>query len=149
MAKDKSFSPPTTGGASLLTVFAVLCLTVFALLSLSTARADMALSDASGKAVFDYYAADGRAQEVLACLRTGAEPPEDILVTTYITDHPDHSETLCCYSVPISDRQELQVEVELKENGGYLIRRWLAVPVGDWSFDDSLDLWDGEDFFED
>ena len=34
--KQAELSPPPVGGASLLVVFAVLCLTVFALLSLST-----------------------------------------------------------------------------------------------------------------
>ena len=34
--KEVQVSPPPVGGASLLVVFGVLCLTVFALLSLST-----------------------------------------------------------------------------------------------------------------
>ena len=38
---------PAIGGSSLLVIFAVLCLTVFALLSLSTVQADNRLSDAS------------------------------------------------------------------------------------------------------
>ena len=53
--KDKgSFAPPALGGISLLVVFAVLCLTVFALLSLSTVRADERRSDASAQAVTNY-----------------------------------------------------------------------------------------------
>ena len=35
-----NFRPPALGGVSLLVIFAVLCLTVFALLSLSTVQAD-------------------------------------------------------------------------------------------------------------
>lgn len=34
MNKKESFSPPAVGGISLLVVFAVLCLTIFGLLSL-------------------------------------------------------------------------------------------------------------------
>ena len=78
--KSGGFAPPALGGASLLVIFAVLALTVFALLSLSTVRADVRLGDASAQAVVNYYAADGRAQEILACLRTGAPAPEDIPV---------------------------------------------------------------------
>ena len=48
------FSPPALGGSSLLVVFAVLCLTVFALLSLSTVRADGRLGDAAADAVAGY-----------------------------------------------------------------------------------------------
>ena len=39
-AKKERFSPPAVGGISLLAVFAVLCLTIFALLSLATVGAD-------------------------------------------------------------------------------------------------------------
>ena len=58
MEQKKKFSPPAVGGISLLVVFAVLCLTVFALLSLTTVQADVRLADASVQAVEDYYAAD-------------------------------------------------------------------------------------------
>ena len=54
MARRVHFSPPAVGGVSLLVVFAVLCLTVFALLSLTTVRADVRLADASAQAVSDY-----------------------------------------------------------------------------------------------
>ena len=53
MEDKKRFSPPVVGGSSLLVIFAVLCLTVFALLSLSTVRADVRLSEASVQAVSD------------------------------------------------------------------------------------------------
>ena len=62
--KNQRFSPPAVGGASLLVVFAVLCLTVFALLSLTTVQADVRLADASVQAVADYYAADLEAQTI-------------------------------------------------------------------------------------
>ena len=71
MDSKRRFTPPPVGGVSLLVVFAVLCLTVFALLSLSTVRADDRLSQASARAVSGYYAADCQAQEVLARLRAG------------------------------------------------------------------------------
>ena len=51
MGNEKRALPPAVGGSSLLTVFAVLCLTVFALLSLATVQADARLSDASGQTV--------------------------------------------------------------------------------------------------
>lgn len=130
--RDKGFSPPTTGGASLLTVFAVLCLTIFALLSLSTVRAHSALSDASAKAVENYYAADAQAQEILARLRFG-EKPDGVTVDG----------TVCFWTVPISDTQELWAEADVRSTDDYTILRWQAVSTGEWDFDDSLDLWDG------
>lgn len=141
--KREGFAPPALGGSSLLVVFAVLALTVFALLSLSTVRADVRLGDATEKMVSGYYAADVKAQEILARLRNGEAPVE-------ATAHLEDSWTLLTrytYEVPISDTQELQVEVLVEPDGSYQVRRWQAAAVGDWTFDDSLDLWDGDILF--
>lgn len=91
------FSPPALGGASLLVIFAVLALTIFALLSLSTVRADERLSAASAQGVAAYYAADCRAQELLARIRAGEWPEEAVL-------QEDGSYAYVC---PISDTQEI------------------------------------------
>lgn len=149
MAKrEKSaFSPPALGGSSLLTVFAVLCLTVFALLSLSTVRADLRLAQRSRQAVQDYYAADARAQEVLARLRTGQPLPEGVLVETVSVDYADHGEEIHSYAIPISDTRELQVEVRIDTSDDYEVLRWQVVNTGEWSFDGGLEIWDGDQPF--
>ena len=124
--KRESFSPPAVGGVSLLVVFAVLCLTVFALLSLATVQADARLADASVQAVSDYYAADCAAQAVLAQLRRDSW----------------HRGVRNTYACSLSDRQELEVEVVL-DGEDYTVLRWQVVAVGEWVFDDSLNVWDG------
>lgn len=129
--EKERFSPPAVGGSSLLVVFAVLCLTVFALLSLSTVRADGRLGDASAQAVADYYAADYQAQTILARLRAG-ERPEEVQVEGDVYS----------YACPISETQTLEVEVRL-EGSVWTVLRWQAVPVGDWEADDHLSVWDG------
>ena len=138
MAKPRQrdhLSAPATGGISLLTVFAVLALTVFALLSLSTVRADERLSLASAQAVRDYYAADNGAQEILARLRAG-EVPLDVTIDGGIYS----------YAVPISENQELQVELRV-EGRIYTVLKWQAVSLGDWEeVEGELDLWDGMPF---
>ena len=134
--KKSRFSPPALGGSSLLVAFAVLCLTVFALLSLSTVRADGRLAGASVQAVQDYYAADVQAQEILARLRNG-ETPEGVTLS-------GSGLLQAGYAVPISDTQELQVEVILYLDG-YEVLSWQAVPAGEWAPDDGLDLWMPED----
>lgn len=138
--KREIFSPPAVGGISLLVAFAVLCLTVFALLSLTTVQADGRLADASARAVEDYYAADCAAQEILARLRNGETPLE-------VTSHPEDSwhdplAVRYTYEVPISDSQELQVEV-LLDGEDYEILRWQAQYTGEWETVENLDLWDG------
>lgn len=139
--KDQRFSPPAVGGISLLVVFAVLCLTVFALLALTTVQADTRLADASAQAVADYYAADCKAQELLARLRNG-ERPEGV----EILDQGKDGAYSACYAVPISDTQELQVELRMEgadHSRRYQIVRWQAVPSVEWEGDESLELWDG------
>lgn len=131
MADRERFSPPMVGGASLLVIFAVLTLTVFALLSLSTALANDRLSSAAAQAVYDYYQADCQAEAILAQLRQGRQPPG-------VARQGD----VFAYSCPISDTQTLLVEVRL-DGDTYTILRWQAVSTAPWQPDDSLNLWDG------
>ncbi len=125
------FSPPAVGGSSLLTVFAVLCLTVFALLGLATVQADGRLSDASAEAVAAYYAADCRAETILARLRAGELP------AGVTADGDTYG-----YTVPITDTQELRVEVRVSGTA-WEVLRWQTVPTADRETDETLDLWDG------
>ena len=62
----RKIRPPIVGGSSLLVIFAVLCLTVFALLGFSTVQADMRLSDESAEAVSEYYEAELQAETIFA-----------------------------------------------------------------------------------
>ena len=101
MGEKERFSPPAVGGSSLLVIFAVLCLTVFALLGLSGVQAGGRLSDASAQAVSAYYDADCRAEEILAALRQG-------VVMEGVRREADG---IYAYTCPISDTQALEVRV--------------------------------------
>ena len=129
--RRRGISPPPVGGTTLLAVFAVLCLTVFAVLGLSAVRADDRLSQKSADAVTAYYRADTEAEAVLARLRAG-ELPEGVTAENDIY----------CYQVPVSDTRELQVEVRVRERD-YTILRWQTVSVADVEYDGSLAVWDG------
>ncbi len=134
MAKRErsGFAPPALGGSSLLVVFAVLCLTVFALLSLSTVRADSRLGEASAKAVTQYYGADAQAQEILARLRLG-EHPHGV----------ENSGDIYFYNCEISPTQELVVTVWVK-NGDFEIYEWYTRATGEWTPQDRIRVWNGE-----
>lgn len=103
------------GGTSLLIIFAVLCLTVFTLLSLSTVQADNRLSEASVRAVENYYAADLEAEEIFSALRAG-EIPETVTV----------EESVYSYTCRISDTQELTVKLQKTDNV-WTVLKWQAV----------------------
>ena len=131
MEKKQHPAPPFVGGTSLLVIFATLCLVIFALLSLSTTRADERLGDAVAQAVSDYYAADCEAEVILAQLRQGKLP-----------DGVTASGDLYTYSCPVSDTQALAVEVQVKGDD-YQILRWQAVSTADWQPNDDLPVWTG------
>ena len=60
-----------TGTPSVLILFAVLCLTVFAVLSLLSARSQASLAGKFADAVSAYYAADTQAVEILTRFAPG------------------------------------------------------------------------------
>ncbi len=63
--KEKQRLSIGTGVSSILMIFVVLCLTTFGVLSFSSANADLNLTKKNGKQIEAYYAADGKAQEIL------------------------------------------------------------------------------------
>lgn len=128
------FSPPAVGGASLLVVFAVLCLTVFALLSLTAVQADARQSKASAQAIGNYYAADCAAQTVLAHLRLGDIP-----------SGVREENGLYAYECSISDTQTLAVEVR-RESNQFMVLRWEVIDGGGREIDENLHVWDGTAF---
>ena len=124
-------APPAVGGSSLLIIFAVLCLTIFALLSLSTVQADRRMAEASLNASRSYYEADTKAEQILALLRQG-ELPDGV-----IKDNDVYR-----YRCEVSDVQALEVEVRV--NGAtYQVLRWQLVSTAEWETDDSLNVWNG------
>lgn len=127
--KKTNFSPFTLGGSSLLVIFAVLSLTVFALLSISTVQADARLGDKSRSAVTDFYKAECEAETILARLRAG-ELPLGV----------DQNGNLYTYRCEISPSQALMVEVSIT-GSQYTIFRWQVVSTIQWQPDDKLPVW--------
>ena len=123
---------PAMGASSLICIFAVLCLTVFSLLSISTVLSEQRLGEAAYAAAERYYAADCQAEKILAQLRLGENPGG-------INRDGDIYE----YSCEISDTQILAVRVRI-QGVGYQILRWQVVSVAHWEAEDKLPVWTGE-----
>ena len=130
MKRNHSISTPTVGGSSLLVIFAVLCLTVFALLSLSTVQAEKRMADASAHAVSAYYEADLQAQTVFARLRAG-ETVSGVQVDGNVYR----------YSCPVTENQILKVE--LKEHNGWEVILWQVIARSE-PISETLPVWNGE-----
>ncbi|MEG1458578.1 MAG: hypothetical protein RSB37_07205 [Acetivibrio sp.] len=131
MNKKNQVSLPV-GGSSILTIFAVLCLLTFSLLTLSTAKANKKLSDKAVDAISDYYRADTEAEEILGCIRKG-EIPKQVVV----------NQNSYTYECKISDTRKLCVKV-IVEGDDYHILQWKEVSTTKWESEDSLEVWGGE-----
>ena len=132
MAEKRRIPMPAVGGSSLLVIFAELCLTVFALLALSSVQAGSRLSDRSAQAVLDYYQADSQAEAILARLRRGEIPP----------DVEAEGDGVYSYACPISDTQTLLVRVRV-EGTSCTVLRWQAASTAQWEAEEDLEVWDG------
>ena len=130
MRKESHVTPPAVSGSSLLVIFAVLCLSVFALLSLSSVQAEQRQADAANRSIREYYDADMRAQEIYAQLRSGKT-----------VEGVREEAGIYAYEIPVSQRQILVVRLE-KNGDHWSILRWEAVPV-ETEQADSLDIWKG------
>lgn len=132
MKNKDNFALPAVGGSSLLVIFAVLCMTVFALLSLTSVQAEQRQADAASKSIRDYYDADLQAQQVYALLRSG----ETVAGVR-------EEDGIYAFEIPISGQQLLVVRLE-NDGDTWNVLRWEAVPVGT-ELEDSLDVWKGSE----
>lgn len=126
MKKSAHFSPPAIGGSSLMVIFALLAMCIFAVLSLTTAKAEERLSTVSAQAVADYYAADLQAEKQFAALRETEKEAGDF-----------------GYSCPVSENRQLQVRLRF-DGKRWQILQWQTVAGEEPGIQETLKLWDGE-----
>ena len=131
MKKKKTFVIAPVGISSVMVIFAVLCLAVLAMLSVSTVNAHIRLADSSRVAITGYYQADQAAEEILAQLR-GGQIPQGVR-----RQGQEFS-----YDCPISATQTLAVTVKV-EGTQYQILRWQAVSMLEWEAEEKLPVWTG------
>ncbi len=145
------------GYVSLIMLFAVICLTVLAVLSYQAAGSNEVLNQRSIEFNRDYYSADGEAKRVLMKLDNSALEYHNagFLSDDFVSDcdfefSVDVSDTAEGYSVnfiqPINDQLCLKVAATFFSNPRderYRIDLWKTVPVGNDEYDDTLGVWDG------
>ena len=136
MKQKNGISIPAVGAGSLLTTFAVLCMTVFALLCIATVQEEERQEKATDEAVAAYYAADFQAEQIFARLRRG-EQVEDVV----------QQDNIFIYQCPISEQQELLVILEQTDTE-WKVLRWQAVAREDTGEDVTLPVWNGEGSLE-
>lgn len=128
-----------SGAVSLVMIFCVLCLVVFATLTFATADRERRLSELSAQRAADYYAADAQAVQIIAALCGG-----DIPAGVELTESRDSSGRVEEFSVPMGEKQQLLVKVRIAPDGSYRILRWESAYAGKWEANESIDIWDGD-----
>ncbi len=113
------------GITSIIFIFIVLCLSVFALLSVNSARQSLASVQRSADAVTRYYAADSSAQLWIHQVKAEGPAGEDVLEREF----------------PISDSQTLRVALD---GATFEILSYQVVNNEVLEIDDSLQVWQGE-----
>ena len=104
---DKNKAPMYgVGIVSIFMIFAVLCLMTFALLSISSAKADLRLSEKNAQYVAGYYSLTGYGSEVIDAtvqLWQGEERPAVETVQNAITAQQDGERSIVSQSVTQTD----------------------------------------------
>jgi len=131
-----------SGAVSLVMIFCVLCLSVFAVLTLSTAMSEKRLSDLAAQRAAEYFEADCRAAEIVSDLAAGKTPPEDVEITDTCIEDWDGG-TVVEFSLPAGGDRTLMVQAALDGEGGYRILCWKTGYAGDWETDNTIEIWDG------
>jgi len=145
---EKSRGGIGVGSASIVLVFAVLCLTVFSLITLVVASNDKALVDAEVRLVVGYYEADALAELILADLLESETVPLSLRGVEIRTVWNDELgiETIYFFC-RISDITALYVHLALFEDHFYILS-WRMSETDEWQYNPGLNVWAGE-FFDD
>ena len=147
----------STGIVSIVLIFVMLSMLTFAVLSLTSAQANLRLSRLSADRTTSYYEAENAANDILIRVNDTLNETypladsqadfcflaQNALADINDIDFPDDSHV--AYGVPLGNNQTLAVELALTyepSDGGkhYSITSWQAVSAYDWSPDETLNL---------
>ena len=135
------------GSASVLMIFAVLCLTVFSALSLVTAVSEKNTADHFAASAAQYYEADAAAIEIkegLAdALKAGSSPAAAAQAAGAVYSDTGRG-TLFSYGVPLADGISQLSVVLLYRDGGLQNITWEKTSTDEWSPDTGIQVWDPE-----
>lgn len=131
------------GSSSLLVVFLVLCLVMFAALSLASAGSDFGYSSRMAQRRTEYYAACAEAEQLLDEIDARLEQAK---LTNKRADLKDlgleqKNDTLS-FDTVINDREALHVALTLTPDGPayYKITAWQTVTTAEWTENEPLNL---------
>jgi hypothetical protein len=162
MDNKKKFPVTNIGTVSLLMIFIVLCMVIFAALSLSGAAADYRFSEKLATQNSLYYEASDKAEVLLAqideiLIRESKDSPSvsdyhsrlsDAVADLDAEDADDISldGDVLSYTIPENDRLALSVSLRITDpenissDGRYEIVSWKEIQTKEWNGDNSMQL---------
>lgn len=143
-----SFKGVSLGITTIVTVFAVICLTIFAVLTASTVSQEKELAEKYARSVSGYWAADSGCADTANALgalwESGADADEIKAAALGMGARAEESgdDLLIRYSQAVSDISRM--EVTLRIGAEFTVERWqLTSADAEWAPDESLPVWQG------
>ena len=137
--KKQTYPPVNMGISLMLVTFLVLCMMIFAVLSVSSALKDYQYSQKNAQRTSAYYDANNTAEEILAALyeKVPAKASDGLSIQGIPISV---TESILEYTVPISDAESLYVVLEKPSFGKpeYTILTWKQIPTQGWTGSQTL-----------
>lgn len=142
------------GYVSVMLIFAIICLTIFAVLSFKAAMSTDSFNERSGDFLRQYYAADTQAKETLSKLNDRMQAARGSMFFAEefqaaaseldgVTVKQKADGFSASYEIPINDRQVLAVAIHFDNDGKYSIEQWQNRDVSGETEESHLNVWDG------
>lgn len=135
----------SAGGPTIITIFVVLSLTTLGTLALTTAQADLRLTEKTAAYEMEYYQADSLGEEFLAQVdEILAEPSPaqalEAIPETEVLTQPDES-ILLTHRIPQSDNQLLLIQLQISPLSQqaalpYRILTWTVRNTNYWNYEE-------------
>ncbi len=145
---EKKVPKVSIGIISLVIILTVLCLTIFSVMTLTTAINERSLSRKTAEAVENYYQAEAYcsalANEIgrLWEKEGSIDSLQEFAKTNKVDCQLEKSEIYFSYHYPIDAGQALFVTISVGNT--FQIRQWAVQSTKEWVADQSLQVWDGE-----
>jgi len=162
MTKDLKLSTSTgIGVTTIFTVLLILCLTVFSVLTLASAQADLRLTQKNAQMISAYYTADNEAWNISSFITSfwpkDAPKPDinqrlalekQIQDFSYGLSQASVSDAgaglFVEYNVAVDTNLMLNVGILIPESGVYEILTWRMTPIEQAIEESPLSVWQGE-----
>ncbi|MCL2226515.1 MAG: hypothetical protein FWB97_02655 [Oscillospiraceae bacterium] len=131
------------GSSSIVLVFAVLCLSVFSLITFVVASNDKTLVANEARLVVGYFEADALAERIVAEILGSGTIPDSVQGIEIHTQWDSHMDAyIVFFSSPISYMLAIFVRLAVREDS-YDILSWRLYNSSLWEYDARLNVWQG------